>query len=78
MGRSTSIGKTVAVVVAGAIMLSWVALFNHAPLVFADTSAYVTAAIQREIPGMFSVFYSLLILPLHQGSTLWPVVFPQP
>ena len=77
MGRSTSIGKTVAVVVAGAIMLSGVALFNHAPLVFADTSAYVTAAIQREIPGMFSVFYSLLILPLHQGSTLWPVVFVQ-
>lgn len=77
MGQSTSIGKTGAVVVAGALMLSWVALFNHAPLVFADTSAYVTAAIQREIPGMFSVFYSLLILPLHQGSTLWPVVFVQ-
>jgi hypothetical protein len=70
-------GKTGAVVVAGALMLSWVALFNHAPLVFADTSAYATAAIQREIPGMFSVFYSFLILPLHQGITLWPVVFVQ-
>jgi hypothetical protein len=26
---------------------------------------------------MFSVFYSLFILPLHQGVTLWPVVFVQ-
>ncbi len=58
-------------------MLSWVALFNGAPLVFADTISYASAALQREVPGFFSVFYSVLILPFHQGVTLWPVVFVQ-
>src|SRR6478672_10351166 len=59
------------------LLLSWVALFNRAPLVFSDTIAYSTAAFQREIPGLFSIFYSIFILPLHQGVTFWPVVFVQ-
>ena len=62
---------------AGALMLSWVALFNEAPLVFADSLGYATAPFRGEIPGFFSIFYSILILPLHQGVTLWPVVFVQ-
>ena len=68
---------TGAVVLAGSVMLSWVALFNHAPLVFADSLGYATAPLRGEIPGLFSIFYSVLILPLHQGVTLWPVVFVQ-
>jgi hypothetical protein len=59
------------------VMLSWVALFNGAPLVFPDTISYATAAFQREVPGLFSIFYSIFILPLHQGATFWPVVFVQ-
>ena len=59
------------------LLLSWVALFNRAPLVFSDTIAYSTAAFQREIPGLFSIFYSIFILPLHQGVSFWPVVFVQ-
>jgi hypothetical protein len=62
---------------AGSVMLSWVALFNRAPLVFADTLSYSTAAFEREIPGLFSIFYSAFILPLHQGLTFWPVIFVQ-
>src|SRR5512133_634603 len=58
-------------------MLSWLALFNHFPLVFPDTLSYATTAFTGEIPGMFSAYYSLFILPLHQGVTLWPVVFVQ-
>ena len=58
-------------------MLSWVALYNHAPLVFSDTIAYATAPLRRELPGFVSPYYGLLILPLHQGITLWPVVFAQ-
>ena len=58
-------------------MLSWVALYNHAPLVFSDTIAYATAPLRGEIPGFVSPYYGLLILPLHQGITLWPVVFAQ-
>ena len=32
---------------------------------------------KREIPGLFSIFYSAFILPLHQGLTFWPVIFVQ-
>jgi hypothetical protein len=74
---SAAITATGALVVAGAVMLSWVALFNGAPLVFSDTLGYASAALKREVPGLFSIFYSVLILPLHQGVTLWPVVFVQ-
>jgi hypothetical protein len=66
-----------AFLLAGSVMLSWVALFNGAPLVFADTLSYSTAAFEREIPGLFSIFYSAFILPLHQGLTFWPVIFVQ-
>jgi hypothetical protein len=59
------------------IMLSWVALFNGAPLVFSDTLSYSTAAFEGEVPGLFSIFYSAFILPLHQGVTFWPVVVIQ-
>jgi hypothetical protein len=59
------------------VVLSWVALFNGAPLVFADTISYSTAAFQREVSGLFSIFYSIFILALHQGTTFWLVVFVQ-
>ena len=68
---------TGALVLAGSVMLSWVALFNHAPLVFADSLGYATAPFRGELTGLFSIFYSVLILPFHQGVTLWPVVFVQ-
>ena len=71
------IATTGALVLAGSVMLSWVALFNHAPLVFADSLGYATAPLRGEVTGLFSIFYSVLILPLHQGVTLWPVVFVQ-
>jgi hypothetical protein len=59
------------------VLLSWVALLNGAPLVFSDTVTYALAAFQGEVPGMFSIFYSIFILPLHLGVTFWPVVFVQ-
>ena len=68
---------TGALVLSSSVMLSWVALFNHAPLVFSDSLGYATWALRGEVPGFFSIFYSVLILPLHQGATLWPVVFAQ-
>jgi hypothetical protein len=68
---------TVAWLIVSTATLSWVALFNDAPLVFPDTIAYATAAIRDEVPSLFSAFYGYLILPLHQGRTLWPVVVAQ-
>jgi hypothetical protein len=69
--------STAAYILLASLMLSWVALFNRAPLVFADTLSYSTAAFEREIPGLFSIFYSMFILLFHQGVTFWPVVFVQ-
>src|SRR5262249_42401071 len=70
--------STTAFIAVSSAMLSWVALLNGAPLVFPDTASYATtAAALGEIPGMFSVFYGIFILPLHQGITLWPVVLAQ-
>jgi hypothetical protein len=68
---------TAAVIIASSLMLSWVALLNHFPLVFPDTLSYATTAFLGEIPAMFSPYYSLFILPLHWGVSLWPVVFVQ-
>ena len=39
--------------------------------------SYATAAFQREVPGLFSIFYSIAILPLHWGISFWPIVFIQ-
>ena len=66
-----------AFLIIASIALSWVALFNGAPLVFADTISYATAAFQREVSGLFSIFYSIFILPLHRGISFWPIVFVQ-
>ena len=75
--KPTRIAETVLYLALASLALSWVALFNRAPLVFADTVGYATAALGGWLPGFFSVFYSVFILPLHWGSSLWPVVFVQ-
>src|SRR5262249_15268868 len=41
------------------------------------TISYATDALNRIVPGLFSPYYGILILPLHAGVTLWPVVFAQ-
>ena len=76
-GKFAEVAATAGYLLLASIMLSWVALFNGAPLVFSDTLSYSTAAYEGKIPGLFSIFYSAFILPLHQGVTFWPVVFIQ-
>ena len=66
-----------AYLLASSLILSWVAFFNGAPLVFSDTMSYTTSAFEGEVPGLFSIYYSIFILPLHQGVTFWPVVLVQ-
>ena len=75
--KFAQVASTAGYLLLASIMLSWVALFNGAPLVFSDTLSYSTAAYEGKIPGLFSFFYSAFILPLHQGVTFWPVVFIQ-
>jgi hypothetical protein len=76
-GSLTAIASTAGFLLAASVVLSSVALFNGAPLVFSDTLSYSTAAFEREVPGLFSIFYSAFMLPLHGGISFWPVVFVQ-
>jgi hypothetical protein len=46
---------TGALVLSSSVMLSWVALLNHAPLVFSDSLGYATWALRGEVPGFFSM-----------------------
>jgi hypothetical protein len=52
-------------------------LWNQFPFVFSDTGTYLGAAINRQLPGDRTVFYSLYILPLHLKISLWPIVVAQ-
>jgi hypothetical protein len=56
VGPVVEVPTTGALVLAGALMLSWVALSNQATLVFADSLGYATAPLRGEIPGFFSIF----------------------
>ncbi len=59
------------------ILLLWPALWNEYPIVFADTGTYLSQAIHRYLGWDRPAFYSLFMLPLHLGTTTWPVVVVQ-
>jgi hypothetical protein len=60
-----------------ALALTWPAVWNFYPIVFADTGTYLSQAIHRYAGWDRPVFYSLFMLPLHMTITTWPVVFAQ-
>lgn len=66
-----------AVVVLCALALSWPALLNGYPLVFADTGTYLSQAVHRYLGWDRPVFYSLFLYLLHWQVTTWPVVAAQ-
>ena len=74
---ATAIAPRAGFLFSASVLLSWVAVVNGAPLVFSDTISYATAAYEREVHGLFSIFYSAFMLPLHGGVSFWPVVFVQ-
>jgi hypothetical protein len=57
--------------------LIWPALWNHYPIVFADTGTYLSQAMHRYLGWDRPVFYSLFIYSLHLGRTTWPVILLQ-
>lgn len=59
------------------IMLSIVAIANGYPLVFPDTGAYLSQAIEFRGEPSRPPYYSLFLLPIHLGVSLWPVVVAQ-
>src|SRR5690349_4392599 len=75
-GMEISRGTAFALVAAAALLL-WPAVWNHYPVVFADTGTYLSQAIHLYAGWDRPVFYSLLIRPLHLKTTLWPIVLAQ-
>ena len=71
-------GAILAVTIAGcALVLGAAAIWNGYPLVFPDTGVYLAQALEVRGDPSRPPFYSLFLLPLHTGISLWPVVFVQ-
>jgi len=66
-----------AAIVLGALILSWVAIYNGFPLLFWDSGAYIGLAVDNGFWWPRSRSYSEFILMLHQERSLWPVIFVQ-
>jgi hypothetical protein len=64
-------------VVLAALALCLVALANGYVLVFPDTGTYVRQALWLEADVDRPPFYSLALVPVHLGLSLWPVVLVQ-
>ena len=60
-----------------AALLTWPAIWNGYPIVFADTGTYLSQAIHRYLGWDRPPFYSLFMMPLHLTITTWPVVAAQ-
>jgi hypothetical protein len=60
-----------------ALLLSWPALWNGYPIVFADSGTYLSQAVHHYLGWDRPVFYSLAILPLHLTLSPWPIVWGQ-
>jgi hypothetical protein len=75
------------VVLAGALLMIWPALYNGFPLLYPDSMTYLGdgPVLARKIflhqssnyYGMRSFFYSLGILPFHWNVIAWPIIVAQ-
>lgn len=62
----------------GAVAISWVALFNGYPIVYSDTSTYLSSGFEFETPFDRPITYGLFIyLTSFGGVSLWFTVFFQ-
>jgi hypothetical protein len=76
--------RQAAMVILGALLLAWPALYNRYPLLYPDSMTYLgdgrlvaRALFLHQLSdyyGMRSFFYSLGILPWHWNVTPWPIV----
>jgi hypothetical protein len=76
--------RRAAMVMVGALLLTWPALYNRYPLLYPDSMTYLgdgrlvaRALFLHQLSdyyGMRSFFYSLGILPWHWNVTPWPIV----
>jgi len=71
------LGARVLAIMTGIAALSWPALLNGYPLVFADTGTYLSQAIQHYLGWDRPAFYSLFLFAIHWRVTTWPIAFVQ-
>jgi len=64
-------------VILGAIMMMWPAIYNGYPLVFSDTGAYVNASFSFYPPIDRAMGYGIFIRLTSMGISLWGVVVGQ-
>jgi len=84
LGQTWKTWPRAGVVLLGALLLAWPALYNGFPLLYPDSMTYlgdgrvVARAVflhrLSDFYGVRSFFYSLVILPLHWNLSPWPVV----
>ncbi len=61
----------------GALMLLWPALENGYPLIFSDTGTYISQVLDLHLGWDRPPFYSLLVIVVGLGRSLWPVIIVQ-
>jgi hypothetical protein len=70
--------RTLLLIAAGTLMLSWPAFYNGYPLQWYDSEGYLNRAWSGSYPSMIrSPFYSIGITPLLALNSEWPIVFVQ-
>ena len=74
---STARGRQAGWLLAATFLLFGVALINGFPLVFPDTGTYLRQAMRLEGILDRPPFYSIFLLPLHFGRSLWPIPLVQ-
>jgi hypothetical protein len=79
-GAAPAVGRRAArlgALLAAALLLTWPALWNGYPPVFADTGTYLGQALDRYLGWDRPPFYSLFLLSTHWGLSLWAPVLAQ-
>jgi hypothetical protein len=78
VAKKEQISKQVLWIVLGAVFLLFPAFYNGYPLVYADTSTYLSAGFELETPLDRPITYSLFLrIASLNGASLWSVIFIQ-
>lgn len=64
-------------VLAAAGLLAWPAVYNGYPLLDPDSGQHLAAALEGWIFWARSIGYSLVLVPVHLGTSQWPIPFAQ-
>ncbi len=75
--RLAAAWRDVAIVVAGTLTVSAMALWNGYPLVYSDSGTYLASSFGPQVPVDRPVFYGLFLRAWHWKLSLWPPLLAQ-